>query len=71
MLLTPAVSAQARAAVPSGAAATPTRVLAGPPTWPAHPQPIGRPRRLRGDDPVAARPDVARAPQPIKAVPAA
>jgi hypothetical protein len=40
LLLTPAVSAQARVTDPSGAAATPTRVLAGPPTWPAHPQPI-------------------------------
>ena len=40
VLLTLAVSAQAQPADPSTVAAPPTRVLAGPPTWPAQPQPI-------------------------------
>lgn len=70
MLLTLAVSAQARPDDPSAAAAAPTRVQAGPPTWPAHPGPINAvpvatTRTLPGPPTWPAHP------QPIKAVPAA
>ena len=70
VLLTPAVSAQALAADPSGAASTPTRVLAGPPTWPAHPQPISA-VRVAATQSLPGPPTWPAHPQPINAVAAA
>jgi hypothetical protein len=69
MLLTLAVSAQARPDDPS-AAATPTRVLAGPPTWPAHPRPINAVPVATAQT-LPGPPTWPAHPQSIKAVPAA
>jgi hypothetical protein len=69
VLLTPAASAQARPADPSTAAATPTRVLAGPPTWPARPRPINA-VPVATTETLPGPPTWPAHPQPIKAIPA-